>query len=477
MKRSEGYPGAVRVLLISTYELGHQPLHLASPAAALEAAGHRVRCIDLSVEQLDRDKIDWAEAVGVSVPMHTAMRLAIGAGEQIRAIRPRLPICFYGLYAAVSDDPTIGGLVDRLIAGEYESELVEWVEALDDSPALRPATSSIDLGRHEFHTPSRGQLPPLKRYARLERDGEEQLAGYVEASHGCVHKCRHCPVPVAYDGRIRIVGSSVVMADIAQLVAAGARHITFGDPDFLNGVKHSLQVARELHRNFPEVTFDCTTKVEHILEHRQVWPELSEYGCLFVISAFESLNAEILTYLDKGHTADEAAQAVALLREHGIEIRPSWLPFTPWATPQDILEILDFVIANEMVGNVDPIQYTIRLLVPKGSLLLDRPEITPHLQDYDRDRLTYDWQAGDPQLDRLHAELAEIVEADVAAEVDSVSTFRTLYRAVADAAGHSADPADLGDVEPRPRLTEAWFCCAEPTDIQLASVAGSEPVA
>jgi hypothetical protein len=100
------------------------------------------------VEQLDRDKIGWAEAVGVSVPMHTAMRLAIGAGEQIRAIRPRLPICFYGLYAAVSDDPTIGGLVDRLIAGEYESELVAWVEALDDSPAVRPATSSIDLGRH-----------------------------------------------------------------------------------------------------------------------------------------------------------------------------------------------------------------------------------------------------------------------------------------------------------------------------------------
>ena len=105
-------------------------------------------------------------------------------------------------------------------------------------------------------------------------------------------------MPVAYDGRIRIVGSSVVMADITQLVAAGARHITFGDPDFLNGVKHSLQVTRELHRRFPEVTFDCTTKVEHILEHRQVWPELSDYGCLFVISAFESPNAEIHTYLD-----------------------------------------------------------------------------------------------------------------------------------------------------------------------------------
>jgi hypothetical protein len=153
------------------------------------------------------------------------------------------------------------------------------------------------------------------------------------------------------------------------------------------------------------------------------------------------------------------------------------LPFTPWATPQDILEIFDFVISNEMVGNVDPIQYTIRLLVPKGSLLLDYPEIAPYLGDYDRDRLTYVWQAGDPRLDLLHGELAEIVEADVAAELDSISTFRNLYRAVADAAGRSTELSDLGDVEPRPRLTEAWFCCAEPTDIQLASVAGSEPVA
>ena len=174
---SEGYPGAVRVLLISTYELGHQPLHLASPAAALEAAGHRVRCIDLSVEQLDRDKIGWAEAVGVSVPMHTAMRLAIGAGEQIPSDPAAVADLLYGLYAAVSDDPTIGGLVDRLIAGEYESELVEWVEALGDSPAAPPATSSIDLGRHEFHTPSRGQLPPPQALCAVGARWREQLAG------------------------------------------------------------------------------------------------------------------------------------------------------------------------------------------------------------------------------------------------------------------------------------------------------------
>ena len=67
----------MRVLLISTYELGHQPLHVASPAAALRRAGHEVRCLDLSVQPWDAGALQWTQAVGFSVPMHTAMRLAL----------------------------------------------------------------------------------------------------------------------------------------------------------------------------------------------------------------------------------------------------------------------------------------------------------------------------------------------------------------------------------------------------------------
>ena len=77
----------MRVLLISTYELGHQPLHVASPAAALRSAAHEVRCLDLSVEPWDLELLDWPEAVAFSVPMHTAMRLAVRGVEEIRAAR------------------------------------------------------------------------------------------------------------------------------------------------------------------------------------------------------------------------------------------------------------------------------------------------------------------------------------------------------------------------------------------------------
>jgi radical SAM superfamily enzyme YgiQ (UPF0313 family) len=436
----------VRVLLVSTYELGHQPLHVASPAAALKAAGHEVRCLDIAVDRWDPAAVEWADKVAFSVPMHTAMRLAMRAAEAVKQEHPGKPVCFYGLYAPVSRDLTIGRLADRVIAGEYEPGLVAWAGGANGG-------LEVDLGRGTFDVPARDLLPPLERYAKLAAHGEERLVGYVEASHGCVHMCRHCPVPTVYDGRIRIVGVDTVIADVEQLVAQGARHITFGDPDFLNGRKHSLAVVRAMHERFPELTFDCTVKVEHILEFPQVWPELARGGCLFVVSALESVNDEILVRLDKGHTTRDAADAIALLREHGIELRPSFLPFTPWTTHQDVVDLLEFVAENDLVGNVDPVQYTIRLLLPEGSLLLDHPDMQPHLGPYDPERLSWAWTSADAAADELQAQLAAIAE-------EGDLTYERICAEL------GAD-IEIGAVEERPRLTEPWFCCAEPTEGQF----------
>ena len=456
----------MRVLLVSTYELGHQPLHVASPAAALRKAGHEVRCLDLSVERWNAGALEWTQAVAFSVPMHTAMRLAMRAAVGVRRARPELPVCFYGLYAPVSRDLTVGALADRAIAGEYEPALTAWVGELaaGGPPDARADESLIQLGRGEFELPARDLLPPLERYAHLALGGDERLVGYVEASHGCVHRCRHCPVPPVYDGRIRIVGADTVVRDIARLVELGARHITFGDPDFLNGRRHSLRVVQAMHERFPDLTFDCTTKVEHILRDAELWPALAEAGCLFVVSALESVNDEVLERLDKGHSTKEATRAIALLREHGIEMRPSWMPFTPWTRPSDVVQMLDFVAAHDLVGNVDPVQYTIRLLLPEGSLLLDHPNMRPHLGAYDADRLSYRWTAIDPESDRLQARLAALVEQSAAGSEPIHETFAKVRAAAREAAGESPSPAGrsepilAGSTEGRPRLTEPWFC-------------------
>src|ERR687889_993791 len=133
----------MRCLLVSTYELGHQPLHVASPAAALRRAGHEVRCLDVSVERWDAGALEWTEAIAFSVPMHTAMRLAMRAAATVRRARPELPVCFYGLYAPVSRDVTVGALADHVIAGEYEPALAAWVGELGGGSPGPPADKSL----------------------------------------------------------------------------------------------------------------------------------------------------------------------------------------------------------------------------------------------------------------------------------------------------------------------------------------------
>lgn len=450
----------MRLLLVSTYEMGHQPLHLATPAAALRAAGHDVRTLDTSVESWTREPVDWADAVAFSVPMHTAMRLALRAAASVRAARPELPICLYGLYATVSQDMTLGpgGVADHAIAGEYERGLVAWADELARG-------SLVDIGRQRPEgAPARGGLPPLERYAHLALGGEERAVGYVEASRGCLHRCGHCPVPVVYDGRIRIVPEDVVLADVAALVEAGAKHVTFGDPDFLNGPQHSRRVIAAMHERWPALTFDCTVKVEHILRHSDIWPEFAAGGCLFVVSAFETVHEETLLRLDKGHTAAEAAAAVQLLRSHGIEIRPSFLPFTPWTTVDEVADIVDFVAALDLVPNVDPIQYTIRLLVPQGSLLEKSLAAEGRLGPYDAERLTWMWTSEDPSIDELQTRLTALVEGAQTAGEPISRIYERVRQAAWTAAGRQASGfcPPLRPVsaltERRPRLTEPWFC-------------------
>jgi hypothetical protein len=462
---------AVRVLLVSTYELGHQPLLLAGPAGFLREDGHQVRTCDLSVEELDDAVLDWAQVVAVAVPMHTATRLARGVVERARRRRgDAVRIVLYGLYAPHGESSMPPGGVDAAIGGEFEAELASFVAG---APTVRP----VVLDRLRFVAPDRRGLPPLSRYARLLWRGEERLAGYVESTRGCVHRCRHCPVPVVYDGRIRVMPRALVVADAVRQWEMGARHLTVGDPDFLNAVPHALAVARDLHAALPDLTFDITTKIEHIVRHRQVFAELAALGCIFVVSAVESTDATVLRILDKGHTHADTLTALGVLRAHGLELRPSLLPFTPWSGLGSYLELLDFVAACDLTESVDPVQLSIRLLLPAGSLLLEHPEMLPHLTATS-DASGYRWRHPDPAVDRLAAAVAELVaSAADSAEPPRITHRRIRGLAAAAAAKAGIDwraapppPASRGSAGwERPRLSEPWFCCAEPTGAQLGA--------
>jgi radical SAM superfamily enzyme YgiQ (UPF0313 family) len=498
----------VKVVLISTYELGHQPFGLASPAAWLRRAGAEVVCLDLSRQSFHEEAVRAADVVAFYVPMHTATRLAIPLIEPVRRLNPRAHLCFYGLYAPVNEAYLRGLGVDSILGGEFEGALAELVTQLADGEigAGKPQGSeaaanprngadknaskqggasrsggAISLERLNFIPPDRSGLPALRQYAHLLMpEGGFKVAGYTEASRGCKHLCRHCPVVPVYNGVFRIVQRDVVVEDIRRQVDAGAEHVTFGDPDFFNGPAHALAIVEAMHREFPQLSYDVTIKIEHLLQHKDAVRTLRDTGCLFATSAVESVDDAILARLAKGHTRADFLAVVAGFRELRLILQPTFVPFTPWTTLAGYRELLALIAEQDLAENVAPIQLGIRLLIPAGSRLLELEEVRAAVGDFDASGLAYPWKHPDPRMDILSERVQELANDGHTLKRSRSETFQRIWRAAQELAGETAGfdiaPA-VSSARKIPHFAEPWYCCAEPTHDQFAAMASEARLA
>jgi radical SAM superfamily enzyme YgiQ (UPF0313 family) len=460
-----------KVVLINPYELGRQPFALAEPAALLKREGFAVACLDLSLQKLDPEILKDASLVALYVGMHTATRIAVAALPRIRQLAPNAQICVYGLYAPMNEALLRRLGVGTVLGGEVESVLVSLCRRLrTEGTAMSQSESVISLGRIPFVVPDRSVLPKLSRYARLLLpDGSTRVTGFAEGSRGCKHLCRHCPVVPVYEGKFRVVPADVVMEDIRQQVSEGATHISFGDPDFFNGPTHGLRLARALNEAFPHVTFDATIKIQHIIDHAELLPGLRRSGCLFITSAVEAVDDHVLRRLAKNHTSRDFDRAVALTREAGIALAPTFVAFTPWTTLEGYIALLQRILELQLVESVPPVQLTIRLLVPEGSYLLQLPGFTEKLMAFDPRLLGYPWGHPDPRVDRLQQDLQALLVGCERDDVPRREVFAAIWRMAHEAAGRPA-PNLAGNLgSPIPHLSEPWYCCAEPTELQLES--------
>jgi radical SAM superfamily enzyme YgiQ (UPF0313 family) len=454
---------AVRAVLLSTYEMGRQPFGLASPAAWLRREGHSVTCVDLSRAPLPREAVEQAELIAFFLPMHTATRLFLRVSARVRALNPRAHLCGYGLYAPLNQAALREAGVGTILGGEFEQGLVDLARRLaahalacpSGGPARPVEAPPISLARQQFITPDRAGLPPLAAYAQLVVNGSTRRVGYTEASRGCKHLCRHCPVVPVYRGIFRIVQRDVVLEDIRHQVAAGAEHITFGDPDFLNGPGHAMPIVEALHRAWPRLTYDVTVKVEHILNHRDLLPELKRTGCAFVTSAVESLDDAVLEKLAKGHTRAGFIEALKLMRASGLPMSPTFLPFTPWTTLSGYREFLRELVAFGLAGQVAPVQLAIRLLIPEGSLLLDLPDVRAILEPFAAAGLCYPWKNADPAVDELCRSIHAAIQRADKRRAGRQEIFREIWDLAG--AGRWLDPPRASRATV-PYLTEPWYC-------------------
>jgi radical SAM superfamily enzyme YgiQ (UPF0313 family) len=455
----------MRILLLNTYDLGRQPFGLASPAAWLKREGFEVECLDLAVQPLDVEAVRRADLIAFHLPMHTATRLAERVIRACREAHPRARLCAYGLYAPMNEAWLRGLGVETVVGGEFEPSLVSLASRLAGGETPRagePPEPRIGLDRLTFIPPDRSTLPPLERYARLVgADGVARVVGTTEASRGCKHACRHCPVVPVYGGRFRIVQREVVLEDIRRQAAAGARHITFGDPDFFNGIGHAIPIVRELHAEHPQLTYDVTIKIEHLLRHAEHMATLRETGCAFVTSAVESIDDRVLAILDKGHTRADFLEVVSRFRSAGLHLNPTFVAFNPWTTLEGYRELLAVLAEWGLEQAVQPVQLAIRLLVPAGSRLLELEELRRQVGPFDEATLVHPWRHRDPRVDGLQKRLVELVAEAGARGASRRSIFEQAWRLSADSLGAPPELAAFADRPARapiPYLTEPWYC-------------------
>ena len=461
----------MNISLISPYELGRQPFGLAEPAAFLQAAGHAVRCCDLSIQKLDSCLDESTGIVAIYIAMHTATRIAVEALPKIRQLAPRASLCVYGLYAPMNADLFRSLGVNTVLGGEFETGLVSMARRIEAGAGDTQTEAVTALEKIPFMAPDRSTLPPLSQYARLiNADGSEKTVGFAETTRGCKYLCRHCPVVPVYQGKFFAIPADIVLDDIRAQVQAGAQHISFGDPDFFNGPGHALRIVRTLHREFPDLSYDATIKIEHIVRYPDEMKLLKETGCLFILSAVEAVDDTILELLDKGHSREDFIKALALLREIDVSLAPTFVAFTPWTTLDIYLQLLADIVDLQLIESVAPVQLSIRLLIPAGSYILKLDKLEDIVGDFDAAILGHPWSNPDPRVDVLQQQVQSWVTKAESNELTRPDIFLEIWRLAHQQAGRPVPELNLEEAgKPVPRLSENWYCCAEPTCEQLVS--------
>ncbi|CAG4931313.1 radical SAM protein [Acidithrix sp. C25] len=467
----------MNILIASTYELGHQPFSSLYLESQLRKQGWNCQILDTSQYEnspaILSGMLSNFDALLISVPMHTASSLALELVETITERFSNLPIGLFGLYASSLEHLSLPASISLLASGEIADEVTQWITEIEANSQI----SRVVIRKNRSSNPNANELRldrrlvgPLENYTKLVHKEKTIAVGYTETTRGCMHQCRHCPVPVVYEGKIRIFERGGVLTDIDDLVAMGAQHITFGDPDFFNAPIHAMKIVAEMHKNHPQLTFDATIKVEHLLKYETLIKQLKEFGCLFVVSAFEHVSSSVLEKFQKGHDRHDMVRALELCRLNGIEIRPSLLPFTPWTTPSDLMELFEFVVENDLIDNIDPVQFAIRLLVPEGSLLLGDEEDQNRFKPSKDNPLTLIWESPDPKLDELARIFSDIAAGSIDSKDPAISKFDLMYQTAGNMLGLPIRYSNCTSSTNRevPRLSESWFCCAEPTQGMLA---------
>lgn len=406
-----------KFLVVSPFEGGYQPITALSAFTALRNAGYENTLFhDAYVDGLPEDLFDDVDVVAISVPLFDALMAGLKLSEMVRAKNSTAKIVFFGQYATLNAARLPGKYGDYAVVGEWEQPLVNLArhfttgEVLDKIGLVNARDAAAGLiphpyiARNKITVADRSVAPPLYKYPQPHVEKllgvKSPVVGGVESTRGCHHKCTYCSVYAAYDGKVIPISDDIVFSEVRYLMSQGMTHLTFTDAEFFNSKSQGIRILRALHSEFPQLTYDFTTRIDHILEHEEALREMKELGVRFITSALEFPTQIVLDVVAKDISIADIELAINKLRNIGIRLNPTFIMFNPWVNRDDIVAFKDFIKRNELEDVVDAIQYETRLHLYKGSpLLLRASTANLELTEFE---FHYDWKHPDPMVDEMY---------------------------------------------------------------------------
>ncbi len=416
----------MKILIVSTFEGGYQPISALAAVTALVEHNFEADLLDVYVDGVDEEKISSADIIALSMPLFDSLESGVQLLKQIENVNKTAPRIAFGQYATLNPQHLSLNYVDYTLVGEWEKPIVSLANHLVKGEALETAgicsREMAELGsipnplitRKNIRKPLREYAPSLHKYPQpqveklLER---KALVGGLETSRGCIHKCTYCSVFAAYDTKVVKVDEEFIVSDIEQMLEQGMEHLTFMDADFFNAKRRNVELIQHLHKKFPDLTFDFTTRVDFILELEELIPVLSECNVKFITSALEFPTQNVLDIVAKDITVDDIERAITICNDANIKLNPTFIMYNPWVDKPELNEFQQFVSRNNLAEIIDPIQYETRLKLYKGSPLLNR-ESTKHLELSEQE-FYFDWKHPNKEIDDLYQSNLTPVEEGV----------------------------------------------------------------
>jgi radical SAM superfamily enzyme YgiQ (UPF0313 family) len=404
----------MNVALVSTFDAGMQPLALASAAAYLKHSGIECVAFDAFQSKVSEHDLEDYNLVVFSVPGFESLEGATALAADVRRLRPATAVGFVGTYAALNANALLERYADWIILGDFEESLVKICQRIRNQEDIRdvpgvlrePGRVSPVRGLSEWYVPDRTVVPVISAY-RYEPANRfflrSVIVGNVETTRGCRFKCTYCSVFAAYQGKVSVVPTDVVLADIEQVVRAGAEHICFVDAEFLNAPNHSLDIVRQMHALFPHLTFDFTSRADLIAADRQRLQELVECGATWVTSAFEFPKRSVLQVFNKGFGPEQLDATVKIAKEVGLTVNPTFVLFNPWVSADDIKAAIKYIEDREL--NLEDVQFRTRLWLYKGSPLLENWEVQSRITK--EHEFHYEWRHRDIGVEQMFSAMTE----------------------------------------------------------------------